>query len=111
MYIVSRGDLAPGIQAIQGIHVAIQFIMEHEVAREWYENSNYLCFLAVRNENHLKELIDKAREKNIPISIFREEDLNDEITAIALSPCKQSKKLCQKLSLALYQSDNNYFNH
>ena len=101
LYIVSREDLSAGMIAVQGMHVAIQFVMEHEIAREWYEKSNYLCFLAAKDENHLKELIDKAREKNIPISIFREDDLNNEITAIALAPCRESKKLCQPLKLAL----------
>lgn len=57
--------------------------------------------LSVKNEEGLLSLIDKACKKDIKFSIFFEPDLKYEITAIALEPGKESKKLCNGLRLAL----------
>jgi len=67
----------------------------------WFENSNYLALLSVSNENDLHKLITKASAMDVKVSCFREPDLNNEVTAIVLEPCKVSKKLCANLPLAL----------
>lgn len=43
----------------------------------------------------------KAESNNIKFSTYREPDLEDQYTAIALEPGKITKKLCQGLKLAL----------
>lgn len=87
---------------MQSIHAAVQFGMEHpEVHRVWFEVSNYLGLLSVANELALYQLIDKARELGIKCSVFREPDIGNEITAIALEPGTKAKKLCSNLPLAL----------
>jgi len=102
LYIVTRSDLEPGYQAVQSGHAAIQYVFEHpECAKNWFENSNYLGFLAVQNEQELVNLINKASEKEIKFSVFREPDIDNQITAIALEPGLLSKKLCSNLRLAL----------
>lgn len=102
MYIITRQDLSPGYQATQSCHALRQFIDEHsEIDKQWFERSNYLAVLSVRNEQELLDLIDKASRKDLKYSIFFEPDLKYEITAIALEPGKESKKLCGKLKLAL----------
>lgn len=99
---MTRQDLKPGYQATQSCHALRQFTAEHpEIDRRWFERSNYLAVLSVRNEQELLNLIDKASQKGIKYSIFFEPDLKYEITAIALEPGKESKKLCGKLRLAL----------
>jgi len=40
-----------------------------------------------------------AITKNITISVFREPDINNEITAIALEPCDDSTRLTSGLKL------------
>jgi hypothetical protein len=88
--------------SVQSQHALTEFIFSHpEIAKEWYQKSNYLCFLSVSNEIELKKLIDKASEREIKFSIFREPDIGNEITAITLAPGKLSKKLCSSLPLAL----------
>ena len=78
------------------------FREEHsEIACKWFECSNYLAVLSVRNEQELLNLIDKASKKGLKYSIFFEPDLKYEITAMALEPGKESKKLCGKVKLAL----------
>lgn len=99
---ITRADLDPGYQAVQSLHAGIQFAMEHtEIHKEWFEQSNYLGLLSVANELELTKLIDKAKSQGIALSIFREPDIDDQITAIALAPSIQSKKLCSNLKLAL----------
>jgi peptidyl-tRNA hydrolase len=94
--------LEPGYQAVQSIHAAIQFKFEHpEISLDWFEKSNYLGLLSVANEGELIALIEQATEKGIALSVFREPDIDNQITAIALSPGPQSKKLCSRLPLAL----------
>jgi peptidyl-tRNA hydrolase len=85
---------------VQAAHAGIQFQYEHpEYAKNWFHNSNYLIFLSVSTEEELKTLIDSAKSKNIIVSVFREPDINDEITAIALQPCDDSAKLTSGLPL------------
>lgn len=82
----------------QCVHVMNEFSIKNKLIFDhWYNDSNYICILAVENEAELIDLIEKA--KDITFSLFREPDLDNEITAIALEPGKVSKKLCQKLSL------------
>lgn len=102
LYVVTRQDLEKGYQCVQSMHAAIQFVMQHsDVAKHWFDKSNYLGWLSVANEQELIALIEKAKENDIRFSIFREPDIGDEITAIALEAGCKSKKLCSGLKLAL----------
>lgn len=84
------------------MHAAIQFQHDHpEYAKIWYKQSNYLGFLSVSNENELTSLIEQATIHDIHVSVFREPDIENQITAIALAPGPKSKKICSKLCLAL----------
>lgn len=94
--------MSPGYQGVQGMHAAIQFMFEHpEFSKEWFVKSNYLGFLSTSNEDCLKQLIEAASKAGVKFSIFREPDIGDQITAIALEPGSKAKKLCSKLPLAL----------
>ena len=100
LIVITRRDLPLPYQAVQAAHAAVQFQYEHpELAKNWYHNSNYLIFLTTENEDELKKFIDKANSNNIQLSIFREPDINNQITAIALEPCEQSRKMTSSLPL------------
>lgn len=102
LYVITRADLEPGYQAVQSMHALRQFTAEHpEIDKVWFEQSNYLGLLSVKNEEELVKLIEEATSKEINFSIFREPDIDNQITAIALSPGPKSKKLCSRLPLAL----------
>lgn len=76
--------------------------MEHpDTNKEWFEKSNYLGFLSVSNEEELLGLAEKANSLGIECSIFREPDVDNQATAIAIAPGNKSKKLCSNLKLAL----------
>lgn len=99
---ITRSDLSPGYQAVQSMHALRQFTAEHpEIDKHWFERSNYLGLLSVSNEEELNSLIQRAQLNDIKFSVFKEPDIDDQITAIALEPGAKSKKLCSKLPLAL----------
>ena len=99
---ITRRDLAPGYQAVQACHSAVDFGFYYpEIYSEWHRVSNYLGFLSVENEQELVVLAEQAEARGIAFCIFREPDIGDKITAITLEPGSKSKKLCSRLSLAL----------
>ena len=68
---------------------------------KWHRDSNYLVLLAAKSERDLYKIIEKAEERGIKYKAFREPDLGNAITAIALEPGNESKRLCSSLPLAL----------
>lgn len=102
LYIVTRQDLAPGDILAQSCHAVAEFGREYpDVFLEWQDVSNYIAVLECKDEKELLSLIDRADKKRIRFSVFFEPDLDNEITAIALEPGLESKKLCSSLRLAL----------
>lgn len=89
------------------MHALRQFVKDHpDIDKEWFEKSNYLGFLSVADEHELVKLAEAALAKGIKFSIFREPDIDNQITAIAIEPGIKSKKLCANLQLGLKEYDN-----
>lgn len=85
----------------QAIHAAIQFTQDYpDEARDWYKSSNYLVVINTPNEDTLRDLWDRSRQKRIESSLVSEPDLNGQLTAMALEPGEKSRKLCACLPLA-----------
>jgi len=100
LYVVVRGDLSPGSQAVQGMHAMRQFVAEHsERERRWFEESNHIAFLSVPGRRELEELRWRARREGIPGSSFEEPDLGGERTALTMGP--EARRICARLGLAL----------
>ncbi len=113
--VVVRRDLTPAYQAVQGGHALAEFCLQHsDIANSWHKNSNYLAYLSVKDETELLFLIEKAQSRGIAISVFREPDIDNQITAIAVEPSAEAKRLCKNLPCALKEHDvigidkNNY---
>lgn len=99
---MTREDLDPGYQAVQSCHAFRQFVEEHPIVEQsWFKESNYLALLSVPTEDDLIRLCEKATARNVRFSIFKEPDINNEITAIVLEPGSKSRKICSNLPLAL----------
>lgn len=99
--------MTDGYKAVQSTHAAINFTFEHPSrAGPWFKDSNYLVQLEVENEQKLKELIQKCRKKQLYYTIFREPDIGNEITAIAIEPSPLTQKLVSHLPL-LFKSKTN----
>lgn len=61
--------------------------------------SNYVVALAVKNEQKLTQLLQRAKKENIKCSYFCEPDLNNQLTAIVLEPGEQGKRLVRHIKL------------
>jgi hypothetical protein len=55
--------------------------------------------LSVSNEEDLLKLIEKCEKLGITYTVFKEPDLNDSITAIAIEPSQLTKKVVSHLPL------------
>jgi len=103
--VVVRKDLEPGLQMAQSCHVVFNFSQEHpNETKTWMSESNYIAVLNGSDEDDLLRLIGRAQVEGIKCSIFREPDIENQITAIALAPGPKAKKLCSRLALALRSS-------
>lgn len=79
-----------------------QFTADYpEIDREWFENSNYLVCLSVQDLPTLTQLFESAKALGLSATGFFEPDLNDELTAIAVAPSDDARRLLSRLPLAL----------
>jgi len=100
LFLVVRGDLPFGQQAIQSAHALREFSEHHpDIDRMWYQESNTLIMKAVKDERALLALAEKLETRGIQFSPFREPDRDHELTALAIEP--SGKKLLQGLPLAM----------
>jgi len=100
--LITRADLPAGAQAAQLAHAVVAFHAEHpELAERWRTASNTLVLLAVRDEGALAQLLVRARRAGIPAAPFHEPDIEGALTAIALAPGAEARRLCRGLPLAL----------
>lgn len=102
LYVVVAADLSPGLQISQSCHAARQFQHEHsELEKQWFEQSNTIAILSVPDSAAVAKLLDAARAAGISASKFEEPDLGMALTAIALEPSREAKRLCKSLPRAL----------
>lgn len=100
LYVVVRADLSPGAQVAQAMHAFRSFLEEHPgVERAWFQTSNTLAVLSAPNEGALQAIVMDAIDNDFRVSQFREPDMGDSLTAIALEPA--AKRLVRSLPLAL----------
>jgi hypothetical protein len=57
--------------------------------------------LSVENEEQLLLYLEKIKYRDIKHTAFREPDIDNQLTAIAIEPGERSRKLTSKLPLAL----------
>jgi len=102
LYVVVRSDILPGEQVAQSNHAVIRWCLEHiELTQNWLNTSEIIVCLGIKNEEELIKLIQRAEQKEIKYSIFREPDMNNELTSVVFEPGENSKKLCSNLGLVL----------
>lgn len=76
-YVFVRNDLSPSQKAVQGTHSTIEQFKSSDIK---YHPS--VIYLKVKNEYKLKQVMDELLDNEIGFSIFREPDMNNEITSI-----------------------------
>jgi hypothetical protein len=79
--------------------------------QQWHSSSNYLACLSVKDETSLQALAHKLLSEGIKHITFRESDLGNQITAIAIEPCEMTRKICSSFPLALRECVNGLNKH
>lgn len=94
--------MQPGYQLPQSCHSMAEFSFEHpEIYREWFKNSKYIINLSCKDEQELLSLESKLQAKGIKHSVFREPDIDNQMTSITIEPGEAGTKLCSCYPLAL----------
>lgn len=102
LVVVTRADLSPAQQAVQAAHAAIDFCFQHPGrASPWHAQSNYLVLLALKNEQELLTLISRCQDVLLDHTVFREPDLGNPVTAVAIEPSAATQKLVRRIPLLL----------
>lgn len=80
LYVLVREDLETSSSAVQAGHAVAQHMIEFP--NLWRNQT--LVYLCIRNEEKLLEWRDKLIVRGIPYVIFREPDLMNQATALAV---------------------------
>lgn len=80
MYVLVRNDLTKAYQAVQGGHALAEFLLTH---KEHCWKNYTLIYLGVRNEQQLEKWVYKLEYSDIDVAVWREPDMDNEITAIS----------------------------
>lgn len=91
LYILVSEDLAPIYGAVQGGHAIAQWMLEHSDNLYWKNETVVYLSCNVEKMKYLLEWDD--------ISIFREPDLNNKLTAIAVVGNPRNERMFKKLRL------------
>lgn len=68
--------------------------------RTWRATSNSVIVLAVDTETDLATFVERLAAHHIEHTAVFEPDLNNELTAVALTPGPQTARMCASLPLA-----------
>lgn len=107
LIIVTRQDLSYGYQTVQSAHAVAEFCDSYpKEYKEWKTNSNSIICLAVKDEKKLIKLTEKLQSKQINISPFYEPDIDNQLTAIAIEPSINARKITSYIPLVGKKSGN-----
>ena len=85
MVVITRDNMSPGYQLVQSVHALANFAAEHpRVFREWQGGSNTLVCLSVADEPDLTKLLETLGAYETPLTVFREADVNHQLTAFCI---------------------------
>jgi len=88
------------LKIAQAVHAMREFTETYpEIDREWFRDSKYVVCLEAEPEE-LCALIDKARRAGVKACLWIEPDLGNKLTAMALEPCPEARKITSNLGLA-----------
>ena len=96
---ITRRDISPGYQLAQSVHSIAQFAHSHtSTFTKWITGYSNLISLSVDNEVELMAVYDSIEAERV---LFKEPDLNNEVTAICIFGTTKIRKLLSSLPLAL----------
>jgi hypothetical protein len=87
---------------VQSAHSLAEFAHVHpRQFNEWMEKSKYLVSLSIRDEESLHDLYYKLRSIGAHVVLFREPDMDNQLTSICYFGTPEHIKITKKLDLAL----------
>lgn len=102
MVLITRADLSSGYQVVQPAHALAEFAITYpRKFKDWMEVGKNLVVLSTTNEKQLLKLADQFEEKGLDYVLFREPDIGNKATAIAVEPNEEAYKLTSQLPLTL----------
>lgn len=97
VYVVSRADLPRNHQAVQIAHAAIAATFSYGEPKNTHP---HLVLCTVKGETELTELFEDLKQKGTPVCAYREDDMDDAMTAIATGPLRgDERKPLRRLKL------------
>ena len=87
IYTITRKDISFGQKIVQSNHASTQYLIDHSPHTKGKWNNGSIICLELGNEKSLKRWIKKLEDNDIAHSIFREPDMDNEITAISALSC------------------------
>ena len=98
---ITHNELPADYQIPQAMHAAMEFSQQFkEECASWHFRSNSVIVLAAKNDKELWEFSQKLKREGLKFSEFREPDIGNELTAIAIVPNERAKKMCSNFPLA-----------
>lgn len=94
LYIAVRADLSIAQQAVQACHAVRDFSLSFPE-----EGADTLVLVNVPDEAALEQVRVRCRRTGIRHAAFREPDLGDVLTSVAIAP--EGRSICRRFSLAL----------
>ncbi len=99
LYVLVRTDLRRSSAAAQAAHAVAQFLIEHPTS-EWRNDA--LVILEVKDEPTMQKELDRLSYRlgtSLKRSFFREPDLDDELTAVAIELADPDRNALRSLKL------------
>jgi hypothetical protein len=87
----------------QSVHAMADFAVKfNQEFKQWQLGSNYLCCLEA-SKDKIERILYKLKDEGIKHEVFREPDIGNQMTAIAVEALsrEQHKKLFKNLKLTL----------
>lgn len=98
---ITHSDLPLPYQIPQTNHASLDFACEYpDEYKDWHTKSNSIITLSTRTERDLWTFCDLLTKKGQRFTKFREPDCGYAITAIAIVPGPDVKKICSGIPLA-----------
>ena len=95
---VTRKDIDAGYQLVQSAHSLAEFAHQFpNHFNEWMENSKYLVSLSTDNEDKLKRLFYKLKDRGANVVAFTEPDIDDQLTSICYFGTPEMIKITNNL--------------
>ena len=85
MYVLVRKELDETYRNVQGSHASIEYTLKYKDSKlfaEWQKNP-HLIHLGVRFPSDLRSWENRLAELEIPHTVWKEPDLDNQVTAIA----------------------------